>query len=302
MRYTTKTGNKTSDISFISSISSELGNTARRANPHLFGLLSAIFYYFIGVFAFLSRSFFRIKLGERSFGLLTIISIPFFVWLGAYYQHYFASQTFLASDDLFTTLFKAFSRILEATFLLFFPSRNSVLDTLSLSTPVTIFGYIIFLVSIAHLIDVYRRKKNKEVIHTYFRGESVLFDRFKGKKIGNIEITQVRIWMIIEPLFIIIFALVFLLLEWYQLSLLLIISAICLFIEEYRVYKENKESYLNLIDRQLDGIYIRQVQKEVQDYLKATTEDKKYNASSSNKNMNSMNTMQEGSNFKYRAK
>ncbi|MCI5059403.1 MAG: hypothetical protein MRY83_25040, partial [Flavobacteriales bacterium] len=46
------------------------------------------------------------------------------------------------------------------------------------------------------------------------------------------------------------------------------ISGVCLFLEEYKIHKENKELEQNLVDQLLDGKYYAYIQQEVQDKLK----------------------------------
>ncbi len=109
------------------------------------------------------------------------------------------------------------------------------------------------------------------MIHSYYRGNSIFFGWMEDKVIGGFKINSLAIWMIVEPIFVLFVAyLVEDFLGYSQIGLILKFSAICLFIEEFRVYQENRRFILDMLDGQLDAAFVRDLQVEYQDSLDST--------------------------------
>lgn len=320
MRYRTRTGKQLGDRAALSDISSGFGNAAKREAPILSQFVSGFFAYTIGSLAFLTKSFLRLKLGERTFGLFTI----FFAFLLTYLVYYvyqlgdFTLATFYNEEErrnLGTIIWVFFEALLFLPFLLLDLDRSytyvteqgkEVFFSLNLALPDTInyFLIIIVIIGISHIVDVYLRRINREIIHSFHRGDSIFWGWLIGKKIGKIVLEDTFVWMIVEPLFVLsISYLIYSFLEGYNpLAFLLGLSAICLFIEEYKMYTESRRIRLDMRDGRLDAIYMSTEQEKDKESFEREKESsaKSYHASVGGTVVGSQEAR--GSTSKFRAK
>jgi len=232
----------------------------------------------------MSRSFLRVRIGERTFCTLTVISLMFFIWgsilLIDLYNDFFTRFT---SNELERTGNAELSWLvnLSAGLLAFgaallqtmyhILSGDLILSNINIpafsTSSIVLFAIILF-VSIGHFIDIYTRKRRKEIIHSYYRGDSFFFGWLVNRKIGDIKITQLGVWLIVEPISIFLLAVIVEnVFGYHHIAVLLKISSICLFIEEYRVYHENRQFILELIDNQLDSAFVAELQKQYSESL-----------------------------------
>lgn len=286
MRYRTRTGKNVSDQSVVSNFT----NVTTRAisSSPIASIFVELFRFLIGVYAYISRSFLRIRIGERTFGVLTVLGIFFFAWAIFYFRNIYVQFDIHFSEAPDFGQLGHLTKILAALVSIYVFFLNPFISTLqdafygvnieypSYSPDLVILSFIVLILSIGHFIEVYSRRRRKEVVHSLYRGDSFFFEWLVGKKIFGIKITKLGVWLILEPLFVYIVAL---LIEDYlgldKIAFLLKISAVCLFIEEYRVLKENRQYVLDMLDGQLDGAFSAEIQKEYADKLEQVTEPQK---------------------------
>ena len=287
MRYRTRTGKQLSDQNVISDLGKGTKNILS-GSPSIFGdFIFGIFNYVVGGAAFISRCLLRIRLGERTFGLLTVVSIFFLAWLifniPPLLENTQAKFSITNNSDSIGNHIIAFF-IIPYYLIMMSLRPEEELNKLfvDLPTEVYIFIGLVMIVGIFHLVEVYSRNTKKELVNSYYRGDSLFFGWLEGKKIFRIKISMTRIWMFIEPLFILFIAyLVREVLNYNDVALVLTISAGCLFLEEFRVYQENRRIELNLIDGWLDAHYVSNMHKQFQDVLANENKEspKDFNAS-----------------------
>lgn len=231
-------------------------------------LFSGIFYFFVGLGAFSVRSVLRRKLGERSFGLLTILLT--FIWLRLLYawkylefapcEMLFGVECGVLGHGLYYLLIPI-SLIVN----LFVPGALELVKTnegfgnafnpfnFGLGDSLAGFYSVVFLIFafIALGESIYRIFK-KVRWYSYYRGKSSLFDWWlTGKKIGSFVISERIIWMILEPLTVALISGFSYLMGDILLSKILMIGAVCLFIEEYGDYREERGVILDVIDGEI---------------------------------------------------
>lgn len=242
-------------------------------------LFSGIFYFFVGLGAFSIRAVLRRKLGERSFGILTILLTYF--WIRLFYawnylefqpcNTFFGVECGVLGNGLYYFLVPI-SLIVN----LFFPGALELVTTtegfgnafnpfnFGLGESLAGFYSVVFLIFafIALCESIYRIFK-KVRWYSYYRGKSSLFDWWlTGKRIGGFAISERIIWMIVEPMVVVLFAGLFYLIGDTILSQILMIGAVCLFIEEYGDYREERNVILNVIDGEIINERIIQVKTE----------------------------------------
>jgi hypothetical protein len=274
MRYRTRTGKKLGDQFIVSDFAKGTKQIASRKIPVTTGIITGIIGYFISASAFIIRSFLRVKLGERTFGALTLLSVYFIIWL----IYIFPQAYEVTADNLLrSNVDKGNLGVMAMTFFMtfiyapykFFENDGSV-SSFSPELPyeLNIFAIIILFIGVSHFIELLTRKYRKEVVHSYYRGDSVFFGWLVGRKINNYIVKNITIWILIEPLFIVIIAWsISTFLGYNQVAIVLVISAICLFIEEYRGYLENRQFVLDMLDGQLDAGYVKSLQSEYEESL-----------------------------------
>lgn len=286
MRYRAKSAKIQSDGSAFSDISRGTVRAANKALP-IFGPFIYLYDYIIGTLAFISRGFLRIKLGSRTFGVFTFVFMILFTWMSLYYREAFSlvyseltSESLLGNSVLgrfsafIISFLGAFLGMFAGLFQLATPTKEEFSLFPEFSLPVTIFLGVILILLLYHLREVRNRKKSGEVIHSQYRGDSLLFDWLEGKKVLGRTMTPEFIWLIVEPLMVFLIALfTWLVFSWHDLAYILMVSGICLFLEEYKVYKENKELEYNTIDQLLDAKYYDYLQKVIRERIKASEQE-----------------------------
>jgi hypothetical protein len=277
MRYRTRTGKELGDNFFISDLSKGVSSAAMHRAPLLTRLLSGGLGYFVGTCAFLTRSFLRVKLGERTFGLFTFL----FAYLIVYLIFLYPQGYQITFESFFDESQRQNIGVIILTFigtLFYLPfaiwqirkgevveGAGEVAFSLNMDMPLELdyFILITIVLGVGQLVDVYIRRATKDVVHSFYRGDSIFWGWLRGRKIGPIIFTDTRIWMLVEPLFILLVAnLLSTYLGLNYLSLVLIVSAFCLFLEEYKVYMENRKFILDMLDGRLDAAYMNTIQEE----------------------------------------
>lgn len=272
MKYRTNSQFKSNDNALINKISEGVYSASSKQKSIILGLFYSLFFYVVGAIALIPRIFLRTKLGERTIGIFSVFLIFSVIW-GINFLYY-ALPNFIneinsafENDDswvleklLFFNLIisKEQNEMTLGIVLLKYIREEAVL---SLSEQLKWAWYIILLLSVLHFGEVWNRKKNAERIHSYYRGNSLIFSKFIDEEFFGIKITNLFIWMILEPLFVfmISFVLEFIFFD-PILGFLFRLSAVALFLEEWRVYAENRNMVLDIIDSNIDAVYINSVQ------------------------------------------
>ena len=81
MKYRSRTGKALSDQNVLQDLSSAPKGMLQASPANVSNFFAALFQYLISAMAFISRSFLRRNLGERTFGVMTLLAIIFFVML-----------------------------------------------------------------------------------------------------------------------------------------------------------------------------------------------------------------------------
>lgn len=320
MKYRTRSAKIQSD----SSILSDIGKGTIKTSNRVFPLLSPFVYlydYIISTLAFISRSFLRIKLGSRTFGLFTFIFLLLFTWVALYYKEIYVAiiEDYLPKDNhgeanfiinlgLYVfALFGAFVGMFAGIIGIIDPNTPEATFIPSFNLPVIVLISITFLWFLFHLRDVRKRKKTGEIIHSQYRGDSLLFDWIEGRKIFGVVMTPEKIWLIVEPIAVLSLSTLFwLFTSWDDLAYLLMLSGVCLFLEEYKIYKENKELEYNLVDQLLDGRYYAYLQQVVQEKIQNSEKEfaqQDFRATLDQRSLNTGSTINKRmGNTQYRAK
>ncbi|PHN04382.1 hypothetical protein [Flavilitoribacter nigricans] len=290
MKTTSSKVARISDKSIVNDLAGRVFSASRRKQPIIIAFFYYIFKFLLSVGAYVPRAIFRKKLGERTFGVITVLSVYLFF---AFVQ---------ISVDAIPEGKKVFNQSLQAlnidrlnwesgysigeiyliltstnqgeetvgmlkTYLLTSILKNPILKFHGLLPDLKYLYWIVLLFSFFHFIEVRLRKNRDEIIHSYHRGKS-LFNWLAEKRIFGVEIKERYLWMILEPGFIYVLAIGSTLLPGINtLPLVLKISAACLFLEEYRVFIENRSMLLDVIDSQMDGMKLAQVQAEYMERL-----------------------------------
>lgn len=294
MKTTSSNVVKISDKALVNDLASKVFSASRKRRPIIIAFFYYILKFLLSVGAFISRAFLRSKLGERTYGVITIIFIYIFL---SFVQITFQVVPILNDNleslkpeleklgvDNFdrTGLYDLLgiyllvttqenrpdnlSRIsVMGTFLLY---RDAVINYEGLEDGLSFFWILLLLLSLMHFFELLRRRIQGKIIHSYQRGKSIFFSFLVGKKIGRFKINEVHIWMMIEPLFIlaigniinVVFGLA-------PLSLVLSISGICLFFEEVRVYLDNRSLELDIIDSLIDGKKLARLQENYEEKI-----------------------------------
>lgn len=285
MKHTSSKVNRVDDQQLISDLSTNVFGRSLRQKPIIIAFFYYIFSYLIGVFAYIPRALLRTKLGVRTFGIATLIGVFFLVWsVGALIKFtpqiiqdvrevatdmgYNASD--ISSGDALTavvmmSVVAAQEQSVESTVLggtwLYFREHFSFDDTFN-SEGIFLFG-LILLLAVFHWLEIQSRRKGKEVIHSYYRGDSVFFGNTVGEKIFGWQVSSLFVWMVLDPLLIILVA--YLLqygLRLELIPLILKVGAFFLIIEEINIYRENKQMVLDIIDSQIDAVKIMEIQDQ----------------------------------------
>lgn len=317
MKYRSRTGKNLSDSSLLKDISNSPKGIFNNDSSSIRNYFSFLFQYFIGAMALISRSFLRRNLGERTVGFLSLFSITFFVsavilFPSAYdatYSALFGTQdkdTLNKIITFFLTFIYPLVVLIIGNFV--YSSSFNAQDfikqiTLDYSTELMLFISAALIIIVVHLIDILLRRRRKIVIHSFYRGDSLLFGWMEDKLFFGQRITKIGIWMLIEPLFVLCIAMIINdLLDIKDVVHILYFSSICLFIEEFRVYQENRRFELDLLDGQLDAAFAAELQKNYQESVKKSTE-KETNSFKANLIENTSESISsEGSNSNFRAK
>ncbi|MEL7223259.1 MAG: hypothetical protein AAGJ93_18175, partial [Bacteroidota bacterium] len=197
MKYRTRTGKVLSDQSLLS----DLGQTGKgllQSTPSsISNFFSALLQYFIGALAFLSRGVLRSNLGERTFGVLTLISIIFFVGLTLVFPSaYKVTYSWMWGDGgnmngYLDEIYTFFLTFLYPFFIVLIGSLDKELTLaeyfkeLSFVPSIPLLCFIAFtlIITLGHLAEVHNRRSQKVVVHSFYRGDSLLFKWLEGKSI-----------------------------------------------------------------------------------------------------------------------
>lgn len=318
MRYRTRTGKELGDRSIVADVTKGFSSAANTKAPIFTQVITGFSAYTIGCLAFITRNFLRIKLGERTFGLFNILLAAVLVYVVYLFIQIYGQILVGYHDEnlrynLGTNLFVFLKTIFFLPLSLWLMDEcgdvygydGDLVFSLNFLLPdeLKYFIALIVLIGAAQLVDVYIRRANKEVIHSFYRGDSVFWGWLRGKKIGRLVINDTKIWMVIEPFFVLVLAyLMYDFLEYTEFAFVLMVSAICLFMEEYKVYTETRRFTLDMLDGRLDAAYMSSVQEEYQASLEGEKESSATSYQASVGGTGSGSIQAKGSTSKFRAK
>ncbi|MCO6490867.1 MAG: hypothetical protein J5I98_20785 [Phaeodactylibacter sp.] len=290
MKTTSSKISRINDKAIINDLAGKVFSANRRKLPIIIAFFYYIIKFLLAVGAYIPRSILRKKLGERTFGLITVLSVYLFFSFVQIVVDAIPVAIERVNEGLRALNIDQIDResaydIVEAYLLLTSTSQGedgvSMIKTITLtsifrdavkgyqglSTGLWYLWWIIIAFSLMHFIELMLRKRREEVIHSFHRGRSA-FNILSGKKILGLEIKERYLWMYVEPVTVYLIALSLGFIPGIGiLSLVLKISAACLFLEEYRVFLENKSMVLDVIDSQIDGMKLAQVQEEFMEKL-----------------------------------
>lgn len=290
MKTTSSKVSRISDKAIVNDLAGRVFSASRRKLPIIIAFFYYILKFLLSVAAYVPRCILRKKLGERTFGVITIASVYLFLSFvqimsevlpkviqsikngfriynfnlndGASWYDTISQYLFITASSQGEEVAKMIQTIALTSIF-----RDSILKYQGLSTGLQFLWWITLAFSLMHFIELFLRRIRNETIHSFHRGRPAL-SLLSGKKMIWIEINDKYLWMIVEPLIVFLFAITvdfFFGLE--LLASVLKISALCLFFEEYRVYMENKSMVLDLIDSQIDGMKLAHVQEEYMEKL-----------------------------------
>lgn len=281
MKYTKRGQIKVHDQQLVNEISQNVFSAARNRKSFIWSFLYSIVFFLIGVAAFISRSFLRKNIGERTIGFFTILLIYPFMWL--VYALYNVWPSFIAREEIRATFetFKPFGvEIYDRILFLFYVLSGSTAEEVGITYflrelaenniglipfDLQILWGLVLAISLIFVIKIIRRNRNDIGLHSFYRGDSCFFEALEGKRILGFQVSSTFIWMIIEPIFVILLSyLIQFAFGLYEMSLILRISAFCLFFEEIRIYSENRNMVLDIRDSNMDAAYIASIQTEHQ--------------------------------------
>lgn len=118
--------------------------------------------------------------------------------------------------------------------------------------------FIFLLLSFAALGETWRRRIKNIKMHSYHRGNSLVFNWLVGKKIGNTFIQKLHINLSIEPLFLIIIGSFILnyIPKYSYVCIIPFIGAIGVFMEEYSYYNKRRNMLLDMVDAEIESEYL----------------------------------------------
>jgi hypothetical protein len=264
---------QTGDHALVNQLAKGTFSLTKRPRSFILGFLYSVFFYFIGVFAFIPRILLRTKLGERTIGVITVLSVYCLIWAVNVLYSIIPELVFdlrkvhgespsLLEVILMTNVLVSNPEE-EITWMLIFVQYFNDYGLVVITPALKWFWYIILILSILQFLE-FKSRKNDELVHSFYRGDSVFFSRFIGMELLGYQINQITVWMVIEPLFVVILSIAFqYIFKEEILSSIIRFSAIALFIEEWRIWSENKSIKLDIADSNIDSLYISSVQKEV---------------------------------------
>ncbi len=277
MKYTSRGQIKIHDQQLVNQISQNVFSAARGRKSSIWTFLYNIFFFLIGVGAYISRCLLRKNIGERTIGFFTIFLVYPFMWL--VFAIYSVLPDLLRQEQIRSllesyTLFEG--TVYNRVYLVFMMLANPDIEGGTLYILLKEFAhhsigllplnlrllwYLTIVLSVIYIYRIYKRNRRREDFHSFYRGDSFLFESLEGKTLFKIKVNSVLIWLIVEPLFIIFLSyLIQFAMNWDVMALILRISAFCLVLEEYRVYSENRNMILDLRDSKIDAAYLTIIQ------------------------------------------
>ena len=276
MKYRTKSGQSISDEGAISNLYKGVHQAAQR--NFFASLLVGIFDFLVGIGAYITRCFLRTRIGERTFGFVSIALSIWLIWVihfGTQNNFIGRAKHYLANPHIYGPII--LKEDLAIPFLLSFEWDSIKKDNIQMfssqneTSVLVILSIALILNSMLHYLEIYRRKRDKEeIINSQYKGDSLVFRWFEGKEIYGFRITKIEIWMVLEPLLILFLAMMLAILtnsSYPSTVAILMASSFCLFVEGYRVYKENRQLRLDVLDGRLEAMYVTQLQKEYDEML-----------------------------------
>ena len=231
-------------------------------------LISGFFYFFVGLGALCVRVILRRKLGERSFGILSVILTYVFIKI-IYFWNYvkiapFEGGSFGAIDQILYEAYALYARVIGLFFPDWFPdfilNQDAVKNSFSpffFEEGNTFLGFFILVYLIFALIalgEVFYRIFYKVRWYSYYRGKSSLFDWWLvGKKVAGWTITEKIVWLVIEPIFLAAIALIFYGLGDLLMGGVMLMGAVCLLIEEFNYFREERNILLDVMDGEIEA-------------------------------------------------
>jgi hypothetical protein len=239
-------------------------------------LISGVLYFFVGLGALSVRVILRRKLGERSFGMFSVVLTYIFLKV-IFFWSYVKIAPFEGSSSgaIGQILYETYALYVRAVGLFFpqwFPDvilnqevvQNSI-SPFHFEDGNTFLGFFILTYLIFALIalgEVFYRILYKVRWYSYYRGKSSLFDWWLvGKKLGGRTITEKTVWLIIEPLFVAATSLIFYAQRDFLMGGVLLMGAICLLIEEFSYFRAERNALLDVMDGEFEAEWITKLKE-----------------------------------------
>ncbi len=246
-------------------------------------LFAGLIFSIISLGAFSVRVIFRRKIGERSFGIITIILT--YIWIRMFYAYDLIHIKSCSEFGLFGGECGALSSIMYVFLVPYYILISMWRNDMDMS-PITteggienifflfnieadggfagLFSLLFLFFALWALIDVFGRVFSKSRWHSFHRGKSILNRFFLGKKVFGFTIQDFHIWMWIESTVVAIFGVIAWLCNDVIMARVLLVGAACLLIEEYSVYRNERSIVLDLIDQEIDAEHITRIKKQYQ--------------------------------------
>lgn len=233
--------------------------------------------------AFSIRVFLRKDIGERTFGIWSIVLayfwVQYFLLDSAILTHLDEDFKFFGIIDFHRTKvlsgeqveifsLKSWDDLLRPLYVCFSYMYQVFVNLLKLtdllgednarngSWVVWIYSYIVVLLGVVHLFKGIWRTNTWDKKDSYRRGTSVFFQWSIDQKIGQFSITPTAMLTIVEPIAVFVLGLLV-----YNIwdnpnsafGMFLMVSAIALASEEYTEYLFRQEKILDMVDSEFDG-------------------------------------------------
>ncbi|MBL7815684.1 MAG: hypothetical protein JNL70_11765 [Saprospiraceae bacterium] len=252
-----KVNNEQSDYGLLMRSRGSIYQVLDPKSGAIVSLIMSVVSFAFGIGAFILRIFLRQRLGSRSFGLMSItFSYLWVKWVESIHYNQFVSAK---NTDFITIIEYILDPIIQfADRLLgnntYAPRFSPPLIKTGLGDLLTVFSWTVLILGIVHYISAFVRNLKKAKWHSYHRGESLLFGWLKGKRFFNNVITDTTIWMLIEPLFVLLISIPLSKTpDGAALAFVLRTSAACLFFQEYLVFQKKNGAILDLIDQEIES-------------------------------------------------
>jgi hypothetical protein len=287
MRYRTKGGKILTDGQVLLDASRGLSRTGRTT-----GFFVYIFNLLTGAISLVNKLLFRYKLGVRTYGFFTLLFSLVFVYSVGLYHYSLQSITSgeenigqVAPEGFFQKIGYFLSGIFNNILALFTEQSTYIFGGLrethygeDRALVILLVVLVIFYFS-QKIADNQLREagRKEELVHSLYRGESFFLRLLVGKKVGEKKIDGDWITYVGDSFIVLFMSSLLYEVEYIAVSQILLVSQCFLLIEDYRIYKQEKNIKYEFVDGQMDSLYMLELQEE---YERGEVQVEKYIANS----------------------